>query len=198
MSFQVSPELIQTTSVPRHQSWYWKPESSQWMNASTRCWSCSQSRWVWQVSSWWVLMIETLRHSFNGDGCLFVCSQTIHVSRQDNTVSLCAHQTAIVKIRILDCVKSEGWAVFADVPQVKQWLGSNINDPWTTLSRRGTFFLFYYALIIKASLLRNVNYVFIMNKYLNNKYVLYCIFSIALGYRRDGMWVNTSVKLASC
>lgn len=68
-------------------------------------------------------------HSFNSDGCLFVCSQTIHVSRQDNTVSLCAHQTAIVKIRILDCVKSEGWAVFADVPQVKQWLGSNINDP---------------------------------------------------------------------
>lgn len=40
-----------------------------------------------------------------------------------------------------------------------------------------------------------------MNKYLNNKYVLYCIFKYCippvLGYRRDGMWVNTSVKLAS-
>ena len=43
---QVSLVSTQTMSVPRNQILSWKLESSQSTNASTKCWSCSGTRWV--------------------------------------------------------------------------------------------------------------------------------------------------------
>lgn len=43
---QVSLGLTQIMSVLRFQILCWKLGSSQWTNASTKCWSCSGTRWV--------------------------------------------------------------------------------------------------------------------------------------------------------